>query len=274
MVGKQMIVPFRCVGLFVSSSRLSNFFAIQMDDPSITHHISDRPQLPSSYSSLPKHREFVQPQWIVDSANNTFLLPISKYAVGQTLPPHLSPWVDHEEEGYKPKYAEEIEKIKNGETFTEMETEPVEEFVEKMDQIDDGEADVAEADDAMDADEEEEDDEETEKEKQEKARAKREEEEQRLAKSMMSRKASHLYQRMQNGIAKKQAKVDTLHNRRKELDRKAALDERAEIKGKKKSETGKTPLKLKVERLKGERKKVEDTYSNVDLAKKSKKRRP
>jgi pescadillo protein len=44
-----------------------------------------------------------------------FLLPIAKYSVGATLPPHLSPWVDNEEEGYKPAYAEEIERIKNGE---------------------------------------------------------------------------------------------------------------------------------------------------------------
>lgn len=239
-----------------------------MEDPSITHHISDRPQLSKAYSALPKHREFVQPQWIVDCANNTYLLPVSKYAIGQTLPPHLSPWVDNEEEGYKPKYAEEIEKIKNGETFTEMDTEPVNTLNEDVNHVEDVKEDEA-MEDASD-----EDDEETEKAKQEKARAKREEEEHRLAKSMMSRKASHLYQRMQNGLSKKQAKADTLHNRRKELDKKAANDEREEIKGKKKSDAGKTPLKLKVERLKGQRKKVEDTYSKVDVAKKSKKRRP
>ena len=86
-------------------------------DPSITHHIVDRPRLPASFKSLPKSREFIQPQWILDSTNFHFLLPVSKYAVGATLPPHLSPWVDDEEEGYKPAYAEEIEKLKNGETM-------------------------------------------------------------------------------------------------------------------------------------------------------------
>lgn len=90
---------------------------ISASDPSITHHIVDRPKLPSSYNSLPKSREFVQPQWIVDCANFQFVLPVAKYAVGAELPPHLSPWVDDEEEGYKPAYAEEVERLKNGEVL-------------------------------------------------------------------------------------------------------------------------------------------------------------
>ena len=89
---------------------------IAVDDPSITHHVVDRPKLPSRYGSLPKSREFVQPQWLLDCANFMFILPISKYAIGVELPPHLSPWVDDEEEGYKPAYSEEIERLKNGET--------------------------------------------------------------------------------------------------------------------------------------------------------------
>ena len=87
---------------------------ISVKDPSITHHIVDRPKLPSSFDSLPKSREYVQPQWILDCANFRFLLPTGKYIVGAELPPHLSPWVDDEDEGYKPAYAEEIECLKNG----------------------------------------------------------------------------------------------------------------------------------------------------------------
>ena len=89
---------------------------ISASDPSITHHIIDRPKLRSNYDSLPKSREFIQPQWIIDCANFLFLLPVAKYGVGAILPPHLSPWVDDEEEGYKPAYAEEVERLKNGET--------------------------------------------------------------------------------------------------------------------------------------------------------------
>jgi pescadillo protein len=92
---------------------------ITASDPSITHHVVDRPSLPSSYDSLPKSREFVQPQWVIDCANFLFLLPVAKYGVGAALPPHLSPWVDDEEEGYKPAYAQEVERLMNGEAVEE-----------------------------------------------------------------------------------------------------------------------------------------------------------
>ncbi len=104
---------------------------ISVKDPSITHHIVDRPKLSSSFESLPKSREYVQPQWILDCANFRFLLPLSKYAVGSELPPHLSPWVDDEEEGYKPAYAEEIECLKNGQPLPEAMDEDVEEEEEE-----------------------------------------------------------------------------------------------------------------------------------------------
>ena len=116
---------------------------ISVKDPSITHHIVDRPKLPSSYDSLPKSREFIQPQWILDCSNFRFLLPLSKYSVGSELPPHLSPWVDDEEEGYKPAYAEEIECLKNGQPLPEA-----------MDEDEDEE--MNNQDDAMETDESEE----------------------------------------------------------------------------------------------------------------------
>lgn len=95
---------------------------IAMSDPSITHHVVDRPTLLPGYAKLPKSREYIQPQWIMDSANFNFILPIDKYGVGKALPPHLSPWVEDKEEGYVPKYREEIEKLKNGEMLDEDET--------------------------------------------------------------------------------------------------------------------------------------------------------
>jgi pescadillo protein len=254
---------------------------ISMKDPSITHHIVDRPKILAAYDSLPKSREYIQPQWILDCANFVILLPVARYAVGASLPPHLSPWVDNEEEGYKPQYAEEIERLKNGEPVesesvqSDAEVEPTEDIDGPDSEIDEENVEKAKTQHSDDDDEEEEaDDEENEdddrlKERRERKRKQEEEEEHRLAKSMMNRKAAHLYGRMQHGIAKKKAKVDVLHQRRHELDAKEK-----EIKGKVKSSDGKTVQKQKVERLKNERKSVEKAYSNTGgTMKKSKKRR-
>ncbi len=60
------------------------------DDPHITHHIVDRP-----LDELNPKREYVQPQWVLDSINNRLLLPVYQYAPGHTLPAHLSPFVDN-----------------------------------------------------------------------------------------------------------------------------------------------------------------------------------
>lgn len=123
---------------------------ISVKDPKITHHIVDRPKLPSSYDSLPKSREYVQPQWILDCSNFMYILPISKYAVGVTLPPHLSPWIDNEEEGYTPAYAEEIERLKNGEAIEDIEGSNSDAQVEDIDEAptkEDDEEEEEESDD-------------------------------------------------------------------------------------------------------------------------------
>merc|ERR1712003_114272 len=103
--------------------------------------------------------------------------------------------------------------------------------------------------------------------KKKKARAKKrrdreEKEAHELAKSMMSRKAAHLYGRMQHGISKKQAKVEDLTNRRREI-----------MHSKEKDDSGKTVLKQKVERLKKERKRIEDEYSNTGGSMKKRKKK-
>eukprot|EP01099_Mayorella_cantabrigiensis_P009068 TRINITY_DN984_c2_g3_i1.p2 TRINITY_DN984_c2_g3~~TRINITY_DN984_c2_g3_i1.p2 ORF type:complete len:353 (-),score=120.07 TRINITY_DN984_c2_g3_i1:21-1079(-) len=61
------------------------------NEPSITHQIIDRPlssQAPSFLSRI-----YVQPQWVADSVNAKFLLPIEEYLPGKALPAHISPFI-------------------------------------------------------------------------------------------------------------------------------------------------------------------------------------
>ena len=44
----------------------------------------------------------MQPQWVFDSANFRVLTQPALYAPGAVPPPHLSPFVNEEEEGYVP----------------------------------------------------------------------------------------------------------------------------------------------------------------------------
>ncbi|XXG45186.1 hypothetical protein AAC387_Pa02g0337 [Persea americana] len=76
-------------------------------DESITHQIVDRPTQGHIFLS----REYVQPQWVFDCVNARIILPTDSYMVGRVPPPHLSPFVDNEAEGYVPEYAETIKRL-------------------------------------------------------------------------------------------------------------------------------------------------------------------
>lgn len=56
----------------------------------------------------------MQPQWLFDSANHRVLLPADLYAPGHPPPPHLSPFVDNEAEGYAPEYAAKVKQLQVG----------------------------------------------------------------------------------------------------------------------------------------------------------------
>lgn len=81
------------------------------NDDSITHQVVDRPSQKHRHLS----REYIQPQWIFDCANNRILLPCAEYGPGNVPPPHLSPFVNHDEEGYVPEYAKALEELRNSE---------------------------------------------------------------------------------------------------------------------------------------------------------------
>ncbi|XP_062106928.1 pescadillo homolog [Humulus lupulus] len=77
------------------------------NDEDITHQIVDRPSQTRRILS----RDYVQPQWVFDSVNARIILPTEDYLVGRIPPPHLSPFVDNDAEGYVPDYAETIKRL-------------------------------------------------------------------------------------------------------------------------------------------------------------------
>merc|ERR1711962_127643 len=58
-------------------------------DDRVTHQISDRDKIENKKLG----RFYVQPQWIFDSINRRKKLNEKDYALGETLPAHLSPFV-------------------------------------------------------------------------------------------------------------------------------------------------------------------------------------
>ncbi|KAJ7071540.1 Pescadillo N-terminus-domain-containing protein [Mycena amicta] len=70
-------------------------------DDSITHVIIDRPPVPLENETVDERsrrsrRKYVQPQWVVDCINAGKILLEEPYGQGKILPPHLSPFGEHE----------------------------------------------------------------------------------------------------------------------------------------------------------------------------------
>ena len=91
----------------------------------VTHFIMDRP-LSDSFLNSNQNKEFVQPQYIVDSINNLYLLPTSQYKPGIPPPAHLSPFIDNEAQGYVPMRHKEIQHLKGEEILESEDEEEVE----------------------------------------------------------------------------------------------------------------------------------------------------
>ncbi len=79
-------------------------------DEAITHQVVDRPAQGHRFLG----REYVQPQWVFDSANWRVLADARLYAPGAPPPPHLSPFAgagEEGEDGYVPEYAKALRKL-------------------------------------------------------------------------------------------------------------------------------------------------------------------
>ncbi|CAM9752137.1 unnamed protein product [Chrysoparadoxa australica] len=203
-----------------------------VEDTSITHQVTDRPDT----GLRVKHREYVQPQWLLDSLNACMKLPVERYSPGCELPPHLSPFVDDTAEGYVPAYREELDKLKAakyGQRSEARDKSSEEGSGEEGESSDEGEAPELDAQQMDEAEEE-------------AAVAaaglggggvkhNEKEEEKELAKIMMSKKAKRLYGRMQHGLGKEREKVERLKAKRKSIEAKYAQEAPPPKKSKKKN---------------------------------------
>merc|ERR1719195_1788823 len=91
-------------------------------DPAITHQVMDRDV--SSAGEMVLGRFYIQPQWIFDSINRREKCREKDFALGEILPPHLSPFVSGRERrvgDYVPpeqkaleKDIDEVEEVKMG----------------------------------------------------------------------------------------------------------------------------------------------------------------
>ncbi|KYQ91654.1 hypothetical protein DLAC_07430 [Tieghemostelium lacteum] len=86
------------------------------NDDKITHQIVDRKSLEKLYPT----REYIQPQWVFDSVNNRYLLPVQEYGPGLIPPPHLSPFVIYEDDSYIPQRKAALDALINQKDFDSM----------------------------------------------------------------------------------------------------------------------------------------------------------
>ena len=73
----------------------------------VSSQVVDRPTQGHKFLS----REYVQPQWVLDSANFRVMADARLYAPGLPPPPHLSPFVSPAEDDYVPDYARSLAQL-------------------------------------------------------------------------------------------------------------------------------------------------------------------
>lgn len=180
-------VSFPSLGDEEESTVKHSFPLLTEDDPRLTHQIVDRPTLNRMFTG----REYVQPQWVFDSLNMDKLLPMDEYRIGTTLPPHLSPFVQPEEdEAMEREGEEEEEKQTIVEVDAQGESTKAKEITSATTASSKGNK---------------------------RKKTKEQQDQKELAISMLSKKRQKLYHRMQHTRQKREAERALLQSKRKAL---------------------------------------------------------
>lgn len=198
-------------------------------DKKITHQIIDRP---SAQFEQKEGREYVQPQWVLDSFNENMLLPIAAYLPDKTCPPHLSPFVQDDAEGYVPKQREILNKLADEKMGVEVEDTDDKEANEGEVVVDDAVAEkkfmeeleaeakgvwASEYNEKLGEEEVNSDDDSSDEDENDAAvkKSKAEEEELERRKAMMPKKHKRLFQRIEKGEKQQADRAENLKAKRK-----------------------------------------------------------
>merc|ERR1712242_329221 len=178
----------------------------QESDDKITHHISDR----TTITDKKLGRFYVQPQWIFDCINRREKLNEKNYAVGETLPPHLSPFVDASARRVGDYVPPEEQALLEGdkEIENEDEEESEEEDEEENEEEEEGESGEEETKEEVKIGKEEKVDKKSEEQKQQS-------EEFKLREMMIPSKHRGLYKSMMKNRKRRVNEADKLQRKRK-----------------------------------------------------------
>lgn len=145
-----LLIAFGCKRIGWDKVLGEGAFTHDEADPRITHQIVDKPaiafqtspddSLAAKRGYIVPGRIYVQPQWIWDCVNEMRLVRTDHYAPGETLPPHLSPWMKPVKGQYDPRATLE-EQQPEGEEDEELSEAEAQELLENA------ESDVSEDDD-------------------------------------------------------------------------------------------------------------------------------
>jgi len=215
-----LVFMIRAVGGEVSwDSSVGVGATFPQSDSTITHQVMDRDA--KTAGDLVLGRFYIQPQWIFDSINRREKCREKDYALGETLPPHLSPFVSERERRVGDYVPPEQKALEDGKVPEEQEDEDDEESEEEDE----------EDEDSGNVDDSEEEDEKTEKSKgmgvqvgmmekldDDHERKMEEDEEYKLRVMMIKKKHRNLYRSMMKNRRKRMNESKLKEKKRKEWD--------------------------------------------------------